>query len=297
MSSSRKNLPITYPQRPLEPVDPLKRYVQEVSRYPFLTAGEERDLARRYRETGDREAARRLVLSHLRLVIKIAHEYRTAYGNLLDLIQEGNVGLMRAVKTFDPERGVRLSHYAGWWIRSYILKSILDNFRLIKIGTTQAQRRIFFNLMREKERIERMGFKPETAELAAAMEVKPEEVEEMELRLTRPELSLDAPLQGDEEKRHIDFLAAETPAMEETLDRMAFKDILETKLAEFAQTLNERETRIFRDRLVAEVPMTLQAIADEYGVSRERARQIEERIKEKIKQFFQKAGIEVEAHL
>jgi RNA polymerase sigma-32 factor len=281
----------------LEPVDPLKRYVQEVSRYPFLTAGEERDLARRYRETGDREAARRLVLSHLRLVIKIAHEYRTAYGNLLDLIQEGNVGLMRAVKTFDPERGVRLSHYAGWWIRSYILKSILDNFRLIKIGTTQAQRRIFFNLMREKERIERMGFKPETAELAAAMEVKPEEVEEMELRLTRPELSLDAPLQGDEEKRHIDFLAAETPAMEETLDRMAFKDILETKLAEFAQTLNERETRIFRDRLVAEVPMTLQAIADEYGVSRERARQIEERIKEKIKQFFQKAGIEVEAHL
>jgi RNA polymerase sigma-32 factor len=281
----------------LEPVDPLKRYVQEVSRYPFLTAGEERDLARRYRETGDREAARRLVLSHLRLVIKIAHEYRTAYGNLLDLIQEGNVGLMRAVKTFDPERGVRLSHYAGWWIRSYILKSILDIFRLIKIGTTQAQRRIFFNLMREKERIERMGFKPETAELAAAMEVKPEEVEEMELRLTRPELSLDAPLQGDEEKRHIDFLAAETPAMEETLDRMAFKDILETKLAEFAQTLNERETRIFRDRLVAEVPMTLQAIADEYGVSRERARQIEERIKEKIKQFFQKAGIEVEAHL
>ncbi len=297
MSEMKNQLPVAHHRRPLEPVDPLRRYVQEVSRYPFLSPLEERELAVAFRKTGDREAARKLVMAHLRLVVKIAHEYHNAYSNLLDLIQEGNLGLMRAVKSFDPKKGVRLGHYASGWIRSFILKYILDNFRLIKIGTTQAQRRIFFNLMKEKERIEKKGFKPDTKGLAAAMEVKPEEVEEMTLRLTSPELSLDAPLQSDEDKRHIDFLEAETQAPEESIDRAQFKDILETKLKEFATTLNERETKIFQERLLAEVPLTLQAIADQYGVSRERARQIEERIKEKLKDYFQKEGIQVQDHL
>ncbi|MFO1462142.1 MAG: RNA polymerase factor sigma-32 [bacterium] len=297
MSSHPSPLPTVYPQHPLEPVDPLKRYVREVSRYPFLTPQEERDLAQAYRETGDREAARKLVTSHLRLVVKIASEYRTAYGNLLDLIQEGNLGLMRAVKSFDPDKGARLSHYAGWWIRSYILKHILDNFRLIKIGTTQAQRRIFFNLMKEKERLEKLGFRPGTKELAAAMQVKPEEVEEMQQRLGQSDLSLDAPIREDDDKRHIDLLEAEAPPIEEALDQAAFKDVLEEKLKDFARTLNEREAKIFQERLLSEMPRTLQAIADEYGISRERARQIEERIKAKLKGFFEKAGIRVEDHI
>ena len=296
MSLAKTKLPAHAPSRHLERVDPLKRYVHEVSRYPFLSPKEERELALAYHETGDREAARKLVTSHLRLVIKIASEYRTAYGNLHDLIQEGNLGLMRAVKTFHPDKGARLGHYATWWIRSYILKHILDNFRLIKIGTTQAQRRIFFNLMKEKERLEKHGFHAGVKELAAAMEVKPEEVEEMQQRLGHSDLSLDAPIREDDEKRHIDMLQAETPPIEETLDQAAFKNVLEERLKSFAATLNAREKKIFHERLLSEVPLTLQAIADEFGVSRERARQLEERIKSKLKEFFEKEGLQVEGH-
>lgn len=296
MSAYKSKLPALPGQRALEPVDPLKRYVQEVSRYPFLTPKEERELALRFRESGDREAARQLVTSHLRLVVKIAGEYRTAYNNLLDLVQEGNLGLLRAVKTYDPDKGARLSHYAGWWIRSYILKHILDNFRLIKIGTTQAQRRIFFNLMKEKERLEKQGFKAGVKELAAAMDVKPEEVEEMQARLGRADLSLDAPVREGEDKRHIDLLESEAAPLDVSLDQAAFQDVLESKLKEFSKELKPREAKIFHERLLSEVPLTLQAIADEYGISRERARQIEERIKDKLKAFFEKEGVQVAEH-
>lgn len=291
MNYHKHGLPSVYRKKPLEHVDPLKRYVQEISKYPFLSISEERELARLYRETGDREAARRLVTAHLRLVVKIAHEYHYAYGNLLDLIQEGNLGLMRAVRKFDLKKGVRLASYAGWWIRSYILKYILDNFRLIKIGTTQAQRRIFFNLMKEKERMEKMGFVPDTRQLAAALRVKPEELEEMEGRLAKSDLSLDATVGEDGEQRHLDFLEAPGRPVDEILDQTQFQNLLEVKLKEFAKTLNKREQKIFRERLVAEVPKTLQAIGDEYGISRERARQIEERIKSKIKNYFEAEGI------
>lgn len=293
----RSQLPTVHHKKALEPVDPLKRYVQEVSHYPFLSAKEERELALRFRETGDREAAKRLVTSHLRLVVRIAREYYDAYGNLLDLIQEGNLGLMRAVKKFDPKKGVRLASYAAWWIRSFILKYILDNFRLIKIGTTQAQRRIFFNLMKEKERIEKMGFVPDSRRLAAAMDVRPEEVEEMEGRLAKMDLSLDAPVGEGGKQRQIDFMAAPGPAPEEHVDQKNFQDFLGKKLQEFSATLNKRERKIFQERLVSEVPLTLQAIGDEYGISRERARQIEERIKEKLKAFFENQGLNVQDHL
>ncbi len=296
MTYKKNQLPVPAHSRPLEPVDPLKHYIQEVSRYPFLTPKEERELAIRYRENGDREAARRLVTSHLRLVVKIAREYHAAYGNLLDLIQEGNLGLMKAVKKFDPDRGARLASYAAWWIRSYILKHILDNFRLIKIGTTQAQRRIFFNLVKEKERIEKLGFTADSKQLAEALQVKPEEIEEMESRLYKTDLSLDAPLSGEEERRPMDFLAIEHPAMDEAIDHAHLQDILEEKLKLFSMSLNEREAKIFQERLVAEVPRTLQDIGDEYGISRERARQIEERIKDKLKKFFEEQGLKPQEH-
>lgn len=292
------NLPAKLPHRALDTIDPLRRYIQEISKYPFLTTKEEKELIQRFHETGDKEAVKKLVTSHLRLVVKIAREYRAAYFNLLDLIQEGNVGLLRAVKSFNPEKGARLAHYASWWIRSYILKYILDNFRLIKIGTTQAQRRIFFNLMKEKEHIEKLGFQADTKALAEAMQVKPEEVQEMQLRLEQNELRLDAHVGRDSERRHIDTISAEEPhIMEEAIDQAKFKDVLELKLKEFSSTLNKRESKIFHNRLLSEVPVTLQSIADEYGVSRERMRQIEERIKEKLKIFFEKEGLRVEDHL
>jgi RNA polymerase sigma-32 factor len=296
MTYHKTELPAVYRKRPLEHVDPLKRYIQEVSKYPFLSVSEEKELARLYHETGDREAARRLVSSHLRLVVKIAREYHYAYGNVLDLIQEGNLGLMRAVRKFSPQKGARLASYAAWWIRSFILKYILDNFRLIKIGTTQAQRRIFFNLMREKEQMEKMGFAPDTQQLAAALRVKPEELEEMEGRLAKADLSLDTPLDEEGKRRPIDLLQAPGGNIEEALDQNKFQGYLELKLKEFAATLKPRDQKIFRERLVAEVPKTLQAIGDEYGISRERARQIEERIKGKLKNYFESEGMNVRDH-
>ncbi|MDX1387007.1 MAG: RNA polymerase factor sigma-32 [bacterium] len=296
MTYHKSKLPAVSGKKPLETVDPLKRYVQEISQYPFLSAAEELELARRFKETGDRDAAKKLVMSHLRLVVKIAREYKAAYGRLFDLVQEGNLGLMKAVKKFDPERGVRLASYAAWWIRSYILKHILDNFRLIKIGTTQAQRRIFFNLMKEKERIEKMGFTPDTKQLAAALKVKPEEVEEMEGRLAKADMSLDAPVGDDGGKRHLDLLEGGEAPLDESLGQAQFQNILEQKLKEFATTLNDRDKKIFRERLIAEVPKTLQALGDEFGISRERARQLEERIKTKLKTFFEAEGLKVEEH-
>jgi len=276
--------------------DPLQRYLQQVSRYPLLSEEEEKGLVQKVRENKDVEAARKLVTSHLRLVVKIAMEYRAAYQNILDLIQEGNLGLLRAVKNYNPDKGARLGYYATWWIRSYILKYILDNFRLIKIGTTQAQRKLFFNLMKEKEKIEQMGFNPDAKLLADRLEVKENEVAEMSQRLSQSELSIDTPV-GDSGNLHVDFLKDNAELPDEKISNREFKDVLFEKLGNFSKTLNSRELEIFQQRLVAEMPKTLQEIATENGITRERVRQIEERIKEKLKIYFEKNGFKVEDHL
>jgi RNA polymerase sigma-32 factor len=278
----------------LVPVDPLSRYMQKVSQYPLLTDEEEKDLVERVQKHHDVEAAKKLVTSHLRLVVKIAMEYRTAFQNVLDLIQEGNVGLLRAVKSFDPSKGARLAYYASWWIRSYILKYILDNFRLIKIGTTQVQRKLFFNLMKEKQKLELMGFSPGTKLLAERLDVKEEEVAEMDQRLSQSELSVDAPVGDEQGPLHVDFLRASDPPADEKLSEKEFKDVLLDKLDKFSKHLNERELKIFQERLIAEMPKTLQEIADEYKITRERVRQIEERIKEKLKKYFEESGFKVD---
>jgi len=271
--------------------DPLSRYMQKVSQYPLLSDEEEKSLVERVREHRDVEAAKKLVTSHLRLVVKIAMEYRNAYYNVLDLIQEGNVGLLRAVKNFDPTKGARLGYYASWWIRSYILKYILDNFRLIKIGTTQAQRKLFYNLMKEKEKMEHMGFSPDNKLLAEKLDVKEGEVAEMDQRLSQSELSMDAPVGEEGGAHHIDFLKDPGQPVDERLSNQELKDVLFDHLEDFSKSLNGRELNIFKTRLLAEVPETLQAIADEYGITRERVRQIEERIKEKLKKYFEEHGI------
>jgi RNA polymerase sigma-32 factor len=181
--------------------DPLAAYMSETRRYPLLTPEEEKELAVRLVEHGDTAAARRLIEANLRLVVKIAYEYRRAHRNLLDLVQEGNIGLIQAVGKFDPYRGVKLSTYSGWWIRAYILKYILNNWRLVKIGTTQAQRKLFFNLRKEREKLEQLGFTPTTALLAEKLDVPEKEVIEMERRLAAPEASLDAPLGSGGDRR------------------------------------------------------------------------------------------------
>ncbi|MFH0800703.1 MAG: RNA polymerase factor sigma-32 [Pseudomonadota bacterium] len=279
-------------------IDPLTRYMREVQAYPMLSLDEERDLARRFHEEGDIKAAKRLVTTHLRLVVKIAMEYRSAYQNVLDLIQEGNVGLLQAVRHFDSGKGARLAHYASWWIRSYILKYILDNFRLIRIGTTKAQKKLFYNLMREKEKIEAMGFEATPAELSKRLGVGEAVVAEMEKRLTTPERTLQAPVgrdSGAHEAILQDFLPLNETPVDEKMAAAQTGDILKEKFREFAENLKERDKKIFEERLLAELPLTLQEIADEYGITKERVRQIEARLMQRLKQFFKESGIDENA--
>jgi RNA polymerase sigma-32 factor len=281
-------------ERSLAVIDPLAKYLQEVQHYPFVTEQEERKLAIAYRKHGDIEAARKLVSAHLRLVVKIAMEYRQAYYNVLDLIQEGNVGLMHAVKKFDPDKGARFSYYASWWIRLFILKYILDNFRLIRIGTTKEQKKLFYNLMREKQKIEALGFHPDRKLLSKALDVSEKAIDEMSRRLEQPEYALEAPVGSSGEAILKDFIAIDQKSVDDMIAAKETKNILEAKLKEFTGKLEERELKIFSQRLMADLPITLQEIADEYGISKERVRQIEERMIKRLKEFFKKQGIKAE---
>lgn len=281
-------------QKSVAVADPLTRYLQEVHKYPMLTETQERKLALAYHKKGDVVAARRLVEAHLRLVVRIAMEYRQAYYNVLDLIQEGSVGLMMAVKKFDPDKGSRFANYASWWIRSYILKYILDNFRLIKIGTTKDQKKLFYNLMKEKQKIEALGYVADKKVLAKALKVSEEAVEEMTQRLQQPEYALDAPVGENKESFLKDFIPLDEKPVDEQIAVKETQDILKEKLDEFTKTLNERELKIFEQRLMAELPITLQEIGDDYGITKERVRQIEERVINRLKEFFKAHGIKAE---
>jgi RNA polymerase sigma-32 factor len=267
--------------------DPLKRYLYEISKYDLLDREDEVDLATRYVENQDEEAAWRLVTSNLRLVVKIAMEFQNYWmKNLLDLIQEGNVGLMQAVKKFDPYRGVKFSYYASFWIKAYILKFIMDNWHLVRVGTTQAQRKLFYNLKKEKDRLLAQGIEPGPKLLSDRLNVTEKDVVEMDMRLEGPEVSLDAPLKSEAEDSHLDFLAAETQSADDYWAEQQISEMLRAKLAEFGQTLNEREQVILQKRILAEEPETLQDMGERFGVSRERVRQLEERIKKKLKTYL-----------
>ena len=271
--------------------DPMAVYMRETRRYPLLTPDEERALATRLVEHGDTKAARKLIEANLRLVVKIAYEYRRAHKNLLDLVQEGNIGLIQAVSKFDPYRGVKLSSYAAFWIRAYILKFILNNWRLVKIGTTQAQRKLFFNLRKEREKLEQLGFEPTVALLAEKLDVPEKEVIEMERRLAAPEASLDAPIgsgNDDEGTRtRLDYLPSEGDRPDRAVAQSEFSQLLRGKLEAFARTLEGREQTIFRERWLTDEPLTLQEIGDRYQVSRERARQLERRMLDRLKKYLE----------
>src|SRR6266542_787934 len=271
----------------LVPYDSLHRYLAEIRRYPLLSPEEEHELAVQYKEYGDIEAAYRLVTGNLRLVVMLARNYQRAFHNLLDLIQEGNVGLMEAVRNFDPYRGVRFPSYAVWWIRAYIIRYIMNNWRMVKLGTTQAQRKLFFNLQREKERLEAEGFSPEPKLLAQHLGVKEEEVVEMAQRMAARDLSIDVPLDGNEESATLlDFMADQRATAEEEVAATEYRQLISKKMEEFARTLKGKEQVIFTKRLLAEEPLTLQQIGEQHGISRERVRQLESRLKKKLKDYL-----------
>ncbi len=273
--------------------DPLQRYLAEIRRFPLLSREEEHRLAVEYKEYGNVEAAYKLVTSNLRLVVMIAREYQKAFKNLLDLIQEGNMGLMEAVKNFDPYRGVRFPSYAVWWVRAYMIRYIMNDWRMVKIGTTQAQRKLFFNLQKEKEKIEAEGLTPGPKLLAQRLNVKEDEVVEMEQRLASRDLSVDMPIGDDDEATLLNFLPDDKQTPEEQFAETQYSDLLREKMELFAKNLKDKELVIYRQRLLNEEPLTLREIGEKYGISRERVRQIEERVKKKLKIYLSKELKEV----
>lgn len=268
--------------------DPLAVYMRDVQRYRLLTRDEERELAVRYVEEGDLDAARTLVTSNLRLVVKIAYDYRQAYKNLLDLVQEGNIGLMQAVRKYDPYKGVKLSSYAAWWIRAYILRYILNNFRLVKVGTTQAQRKLFFNLKKEKAKLAALGIEPTPELIAERLDVPKKDVVSMDRRLSAGEASLDAPVGTGEGRTiaRVDLLPSDGSRVDDVLADSELSDALTAKIHEFGELLQDKEKVIFEERLLAEDPKTLQELGEGFGVSRERVRQIEKRLLQKLKNYI-----------
>lgn len=266
----------------------LHRYLQEINQYRLLTREETDELARKYQETGDRDAAYRLVTANLRLVVKVAMDFQKYWmQNFLDLIQEGNVGLVQAVKKFDPFRGVKFSYYAAFWIRAYILKYIMDNWRLVKIGTTQAQRKLFFSLNKEKRLLEAQGFKAEPKLLAQRLDVKESEIIEMNQRMGSNDVSLDSPIKNDSDDQHKDFLPWQGPAIEETVADQEFHDRVHEAIDRMRDSLNDKEIAILDQRLLSNSPLTLQVIADQFKVSRERVRQIEVALLKKMRTVFE----------
>lgn len=273
--------------------DPLQRYLAEIRRFPLLSREEEHRLAVEYKGYGNVEAAYKLVTSNLRLVVMIAREYQKAFKSLLDLIQEGNMGLMEAVKNFDPYRGVRFPSYAVWWVRAYMIRYIMNDWRMVKIGTTQAQRKLFFNLQKEKEKIEAEGLTPGPKLLAQRLNVKEDEVVEMEQRLASRDLSVDMPIGDDDEATLLNFLPDDKQSPEEQFAETQYSDLLREKMELFAKNLKDKELVIYRQRLLNEEPLTLREIGEKYGISRERVRQIEERVKKKLKIYLSKELKEV----
>lgn len=296
-SEAKKNAaagrPIDNRSKNVEPVkaltkfDPLQRYLTEISRYRLLTREEEIELGRRVQEEGDSEAAYQLVTSNLRLVVKIALEFQRVWmQNLLDLIQEGNIGLMQAVKKFDPYKNVKFSYYASFWIKAYILKFIMDNWRLVKIGTTQGQRKLFFKLKKEKQLLIEQGFDPKPKLLSQRLGVSEREIIDMDQRLDGWDVSLDSPVKEGSDTERMEFFSESTGSAEDKVAKKQIEVLLHNKVSEFREQMTDRELEIFDQRIFSDNPVTLQEIGDRYGISRERVRQIEKNVIKKMREFF-----------
>lgn len=264
----------------------LDRYVAEINKYPLLSREEEVELAEKYRRDGCEAAAHRLVVCNLRFVVKTAHEYR-GYGlKLLDLIQEGNIGLMIAVKKFDPAKGYRLVSYAVWWIRAYIQSFIMRAWSLVKVGTTQAQRKLFFRLRSERERADRLagpGERASAKDIADQLQVGESDVLDMEMRLGERDFSLDAKVVEGGRSCHLDLLGSTGQNQEEIYSNTELRELLRIKVKETMGQLNEKERYVIEHRIMCDEPPTLQEIGAHLKISRERVRQIEGNIIRKIR--------------
>ena len=270
--------------------DLLSHYLAEVRRYPLLTPEEEKGYALRFAENGDPEAAERLVTANLRLVIKIAFQYHRQWANVLDLIQEGNVGLVEALSRYDPTREIRFSSYAQYWIRAMILRFLLDNFRLVRLGSTRAGRKLFFQLQKERDRLIAQGINPSPAMLAERLGVPESEVNAVDRHMRAPALSLHAPAGDEDDGRTLSEVVPERIPNdpEENTARNELGDLLQRKLSAFAETLtDDREKVIWDTRLLAQEPVSLSLLGDQFGVSKERIRQVEARMKKRLKTFLE----------
>jgi len=279
----------------------LELYLAEINRFPLLSVDEERDLARRFRATGDTRAAHRLVTANLRFVVKVSYEYRSYGFRMADLIQEGNIGLMKAVQKFDPDKGIRLISYAVWWIRAYIQNYILKSWSLVKLGTTQAQRKLFFSLARTKRELDKDSVEQgadsdghDVLKVAHRLRVKPAEVREMEQRLDGRDLSLDAPMGEDSGHTHVDFVASGEPSQDDELSGAQEQRMVSGRVVEALARLDLRERYIIEQRVMSDRPLTLKELGEHFGFSRERARQLEIRAKEKLRQELRALAVEID---
>jgi RNA polymerase sigma-32 factor len=268
--------------------DPFQQYLSKIRRFPSLSKEEEFRLAMQYKQEGDLEAAHRLITSHLQLVVKIAFLYKKVYYHIMDLVQEGNIGLLQALKHFNPSMDVRFSTYASWWIRAYILKFILDNWRLVKVGTTNARRKLLYNLEKEKKRLESQGFNYAPKLLAERLEVKEEDVIEVDKSLSATDVSLDSPVDDQEKRTYADTFSSPELSMDEKLVDKEFEELFRDKIHKFAQKLEEKDRYILEHRLVAENPVTLQEIGDQFGITREAVRQKEKKLLRKLRAYLKK---------
>ncbi len=274
-------------EKSLVKYDPLQRYLMEISKHKLLSRDREHELAVKIFEHDDREAAYEMVTSNLRLVVKIALEFQRVWmQNLLDLIQEGNIGLMQAVRKFDPYKNVKFSYYASFWIKAYILKFIMDNWRLVKIGTTQGQRKLFFKLKKEKQSLIEQGFDPKPKLLSERLGVTEKEIVDMDQRLDGWDVSLDAPLTDDSDSEKIEFISYDSASAEEQVSKKQMDNLIHGKIEEFRKLMTKRENEIFDLRIFSDSPATLQEIGDRYGISRERVRQVEKNIITKMREFI-----------
>jgi RNA polymerase sigma-32 factor len=279
----------------------LDLYFAEISRLPLLTVAEEQELARTYREKGETRAGHRLVTANLRFVVKIAYEYKSSGFKMADLIQEGNIGLMKAVQKFDPDRGIRLISYAVWWIRAYIQNYVLRSFSLVKLGTTQAQRKLFFALARTKRELDKNSAEQgstsdgeDSSKIAMKLKVKPGEVDEMSQRMLGRDLSLDAPTSDGGNHAHIDSLVGASASQDHELSVAQEQEIMRARTGEALARLDQRERYIIERRLMSDEQVSLKEIGAHFGFSRERARQLELRAKEKLKQHLRALAVEVD---
>jgi RNA polymerase sigma-32 factor len=273
--------------------DELNRYFAALRRHPLLSRDEEHALALAYR-AGDRTAGQRLITGNLRLVVKLARQYGRLQPSLLDLIQEGNLGLSTALTKFDPDRGVRFASYAAWWIRAYILRHLVDSARLVRIGKTEAERKLFFKLRGEKARLEKLGFQPTSERVAEGLNLPLKVVREMDMRLGRPDLSLDAPLEdeeGGDGRSFVDLLADPEERADQILEEGEVRERAHADLAAFGRGLSGREQTIFYDRLLAEQPKTLEEVGRTYGISRERARQVEKELLDRLRHHLLREAV------